>query len=179
MPFDEDGLKNWKLLPRQSFNKSELMQDSVGQRLVYALDNNKHLEIIYSSRETPLSRRTIRPIEIVCKSGLIYIVAYCFLRKEERTFRLDRILGARVIGGPDEYSSEITQKALPYNASQEPEVLGSTSNIYLPSEQSQNRRALDSGTTNNNSTARRPWIKVVVVITIILIILISYIISKQ
>ncbi|MEW6215549.1 MAG: WYL domain-containing protein [Nitrospirota bacterium] len=120
MAFDEESLEIWRRLPRQPVRWNELMQDSVGQRLVYALQNNHRLEIIYSGRETPLSRRMIRPIETVGISGFVYIRAYCFLRQDERTFRLDRILAARVIGGPADYASEMSPRALPPTAYQDP-----------------------------------------------------------
>jgi len=113
-------LEIWKSLPRQSVVLSDLIRDSVGQRVAYAMQNGCELEIIYSTRESPLGRRTIRPIEVMRISDFTYIKAHCFLRNSERTFRLDRIIAARVLGGPAEYASEMTPKALPSTAYQDP-----------------------------------------------------------
>jgi hypothetical protein len=112
MAFDDESLKSWKRLRRQSIGWNELMHDSVGQRIAYGAQNDLPLEIVYSGLKSGVNRRTIHPIEAVRISGLIYIKAYCTLRQEKRTFRLDRIVGARVLGGPPSYSTEIPHKSL-------------------------------------------------------------------
>lgn len=169
MAFDEESLEIWRRLPRQPVRWSELMQDSVGQRLVYALQNGHLLEIIYSGRETPLSRRTIRPFEAVKVSGFVYIRAYCFLRQDERTFRLDRILAARVIGGPADYSSEMPTRVLPPTACQDPPEVARLQQISrreLFPIQSRETRRLESG---HSSKSNRAWIWWLVFIGLIIL----------
>lgn len=170
MAFDEESLEVWKRLPRQPVKWNDLLQDSVGQRLVYAVQNGHRLEIIYSGRETPLSRRTIRPLEVVSVSGFVYIRAYCFLRQDERTFRLDRILAARVVGGPADYSSEMPPRALPPTAYQDPldvvRPLQQNSSRQFPPVQSREMRRLESG---YSSKSDRAWIWWLVIIGLIIL----------
>ncbi|MBB6735689.1 helix-turn-helix transcriptional regulator [Cohnella zeiphila] len=64
---------------------SELLDAAVRQRV---------LRIDYASREGE-SCRDIQPVGIYASHGLWYCPAYCFLRREIRLFRCDRIKGAR------------------------------------------------------------------------------------
>lgn len=105
MAFDEPSLEEWSNLPRSKvrWNDLEQIPDRVGRRIASAAKKGQQVEIVYSGGENPQSRRTIRPIEALNISEMIYIRAYCFFRQEERTFRLDRILSARIIDdGSDE-----------------------------------------------------------------------------
>jgi len=56
-----------------------------------ALDTQSELEILYQDGGGNLTRRRIRPTRVLSDSGRIYVVAYCHLRGEERSFRLDRM----------------------------------------------------------------------------------------
>ncbi len=56
-----------------------------------ALDAQADLEILYQDGSGNLTRRRIRPIQILMQPGTVYVVAYCHLRGEERQFRLDRM----------------------------------------------------------------------------------------
>jgi DNA polymerase III epsilon subunit-like protein len=50
------------------------------------------LKIRYISLHGEETSRIIEPIEVITNWDYIYLVAFCHLRKEKRTFRLDRIL---------------------------------------------------------------------------------------
>jgi len=56
-----------------------------------ALDTQSDLEILYRDGSGNLTRRRIRPTQILSGFGTVYVVAYCHLRGEERSFRLDRM----------------------------------------------------------------------------------------
>ena len=58
-----------------------------------ALINKERLQIKYLSPFNDLAKsRVIEPLDVVVNRSNTYIVAYCHMRKEKCTFRLDRIL---------------------------------------------------------------------------------------
>jgi len=103
MTLDEESLEFWKRLPRYPVRTQELMSNTIGQQLLVALKNGHQLEITYAGRDKPVSKRTICPLEAASVAGVIYIRAYCLLRQEERTFRLDRILNALILDERNSY----------------------------------------------------------------------------
>jgi len=63
-----------------------------------ALREKSKLEIKYlSAYKEETSTRVIEPFDISVSKANTYIHAYCHLRKERCTFRLDRILGIKVL----------------------------------------------------------------------------------
>jgi hypothetical protein len=58
----------------------------------HALKNQSDLEIVYAGTGASRTRRVITPLYPAKHSGTTYIIAYCHLRKDRRTFRLDRML---------------------------------------------------------------------------------------
>jgi len=71
------------------------------KRIKEAIKNSQWLEMIYLKPDDSKSQRVVRPLSL---SRMEYggktfegLRAYCFLRKEERTFRLDRILDLKII----------------------------------------------------------------------------------
>jgi len=62
-----------------------------------ALKRKKPLLIKYVSAAGEETMRVIEPIEIIPNRDYLYLVAQCRLRKESRTFRLDRIVEMSVI----------------------------------------------------------------------------------
>jgi predicted DNA-binding transcriptional regulator YafY len=56
-----------------------------------AIDNHKVSEIEYDSREKGISVRNIEPLAIVYKDRKRHLVAFCRLRNDFRSFRLDRL----------------------------------------------------------------------------------------
>ncbi|MCB9003640.1 MAG: WYL domain-containing protein [Ardenticatenaceae bacterium] len=61
-----------------------------------ALRNGRNLHILYITPQHGESRRTITPLYPTETNGVGYLVAYCHLRREQRTFRLDRIFSAEL-----------------------------------------------------------------------------------
>jgi DNA polymerase III epsilon subunit family exonuclease len=64
--------------------------------LVEALDKRRALFLRYCSSEGDISERTVEPLRVGSYQGIVYLVARCMLRGEQRTFRLDRILEMRL-----------------------------------------------------------------------------------
>lgn len=56
-----------------------------------AIDNCKYAIIEYDSREKGVSTREIEPMAIVYKDRKRNLVAWCSLRNDYRSFRLDRL----------------------------------------------------------------------------------------
>lgn len=63
-----------------------------------AVANGIRLKIKYASTSRrELTERQIDPKDLIEERGAEYVVGYCHLRKEERSFRLDGILDAEVV----------------------------------------------------------------------------------
>tara|TARA_B110000908_G_scaffold143938_1_gene173205 strand:- start:222 stop:641 length:420 start_codon:yes stop_codon:yes gene_type:complete len=56
-----------------------------------ALENQKIATLEYESRNFEVSKREIEPMALIYKNKKRHLVAYCHLREDYRTFRLDRI----------------------------------------------------------------------------------------
>ncbi len=61
-----------------------------------AATEGRCIEIEYDSIHSGLNTRTVEPYFIIFKDRAFYFVAYCRLRSEFRTFRLDRILSVKL-----------------------------------------------------------------------------------
>jgi len=99
----------WEVLQQRGIASVDqlFMQENAGSRmqrtipgatvhplLAEAIKLRKKLLVRYLSRSGSESERIITPLEIINNSGS-YLVAYCELRKEKRTFRLDRIVAIK------------------------------------------------------------------------------------
>lgn len=66
-----------------------------------AIKQNKNIKIVYLKKTDEKTRRIIKPIEtgkmIYMEKSFTGLRAYCLKRKEERTFRIDRILEINVL----------------------------------------------------------------------------------
>lgn len=60
-------------------------------RIEKAISSSTRLRIKYESISSGLTERTVDPYFIVFRGHAFYFVAYCHLRKEVRTFRIDRV----------------------------------------------------------------------------------------
>lgn len=56
-----------------------------------AIDNARMATLEYEARENGISKRDIEPMALIYKNRKRHLVAYCHLRDDYRTFRLDRI----------------------------------------------------------------------------------------
>ena len=61
-----------------------------------AIYSGKRIEITYVDKDGEKTTRWITPIQVIGLQDYIYLRAYCHLREDERTFRLDRIVEVRV-----------------------------------------------------------------------------------
>lgn len=95
---DEAALAEAVTVYRMSHWKEE-----VGQlpdqyiRIGQAIEQNRKLEICYSSGGKPPQWRTIKPLLVHRQGWKLYLNAYCETAGAERTFRLDRIESHRLI----------------------------------------------------------------------------------
>jgi len=62
-----------------------------------ALSHSLSLEIHYVTPAQAVSIRRVDPIAVVPNRNALYLRAYCHLRQDERTFRLDRITEMRIV----------------------------------------------------------------------------------
>ena len=73
-------------------------------------------EIAYTNRYSAKTRRIIRVVETITVKRVettVYIRGFCYLRNEERTFREDRILAAKLIARQEAAEEVFTGKPLP------------------------------------------------------------------
>lgn len=61
-----------------------------------AIYSNKPMFIRYVNGEGEVTERWITPKQVMGLSDYVYLKAYCHLRKDERNFRLDRIIEVKV-----------------------------------------------------------------------------------
>jgi DNA polymerase III epsilon subunit family exonuclease len=90
--------KNFVELFSLNFNLLEEMGNQKRAEIQEAIDLGLKLKIKYLSRNNPeVSERKIIPKEIKQENKHSYLVGFCCLRNEERTFRIDSILSLEVI----------------------------------------------------------------------------------
>ena len=109
--FSLDQQKSYKdYLAMVSFEFTEKMQvtesaNNILEKLVSAIKNKTRIVFVYQSlyllqeREqasTP-TRRTADPLHLRYAFGVWYLIAYCHLRKEQRTFSLSRITELEIL----------------------------------------------------------------------------------
>ncbi len=61
---------------------------SVRIQLVNSMKYNESLDMIYMANDGQISKRRIRVLQV----GEVSFRAYCFLRKSNRTFKIDNVL---------------------------------------------------------------------------------------
>ena len=65
-----------------------------------AIKRKKKVKITYLSAHDRGSARVIEPLEVAGMGDYLYLLAFCHLRQEKRTFRLDRILNLQIVEDP-------------------------------------------------------------------------------
>lgn len=70
---------------------------TIEQLIKRAIEDGLTLEIEYAKNNYEKSSRVISDIKINQEYGIGYISAYCHMREEERTFKMSRIVDARII----------------------------------------------------------------------------------
>jgi predicted DNA-binding transcriptional regulator YafY len=88
--YNDDELMDWSKAPRQSIRESS---NHVIRSILAAKKNSAPMDIRYMGGSAPGEMRRITPVDIFTVKGYsdIYVSAYCHVRNEERTFRLDRL----------------------------------------------------------------------------------------
>lgn len=67
------------------------------EKIGKAFHEKKKLQIKYQANNGEITTRIISPKEIVEKKGIYYIEAFCYLRNEERIFRISRIKNVKIM----------------------------------------------------------------------------------
>ncbi|MDD5870995.1 MAG: hypothetical protein PUC77_05865 [Bacteroidales bacterium] len=62
-----------------------------------AIDDCLSLEIVYAKNSRETSTRVISDVSENKEYGLGYISAYCHMREEQRTFKISKIVDARIV----------------------------------------------------------------------------------
>lgn len=83
---------------------------TIEQIIKRAIEDKLTLEIDYAKNSHEKSSRVISDVSISSEYGVGYISAYCHMREEQRTFKISRIVDARIVSN----SSKRTAKQL-YN----------------------------------------------------------------
>ena len=81
--------------PRSSLHQKKTV--SLPPLLEEALKSKKNIQLSYLSGAGEESRRVVIPIKIINRHDYLYLEAFCQLRNEKRTFRLDRITKMKLI----------------------------------------------------------------------------------
>lgn len=87
MAYGDYGKRNNTAAQRKQMHYSPNLISTVNN----AIDNSVLCELEYDSREKGITKRIIEPMAIVYKDRKRNLVAWCRLREDYRSFRLDRI----------------------------------------------------------------------------------------
>lgn len=98
-------LYHWHRTQKNHVDQNSISHSEVGKNLGQAVNKKIKVEIVYSGGTEAPSRRIIEPHSLYERQGSIYVESYCHLRKEYRTFKIDRIESIKVINSPQEKAS--------------------------------------------------------------------------
>jgi predicted DNA-binding transcriptional regulator YafY len=79
--------------------------------LTEAIHHQQRVDLAYRSYESTITQRKVEPYGITGWRGHWYMVGYCHLRQDYRTFRLDRIQQAEVLAETFERDAEFDYRA--------------------------------------------------------------------
>ncbi|MBD5415917.1 MAG: WYL domain-containing protein [Bacteroides sp.] len=74
---------------------------TIEQIIKRAIEDGLTLEIDYAKNSLEKSSRVISNIKISQEYGVGYISAFCHMKREERTFKISRIVDARIVPNPN------------------------------------------------------------------------------
>ena len=82
--------------PAEGFDRIEGQYNAIKE----AMDNKHEIEIVYKTMKSPQNetKRIIAPYGLFFHEGLWYVLGYCHLRRDIRTFALDCIRSYRITG---------------------------------------------------------------------------------
>ncbi|MEO8288888.1 MAG: exonuclease domain-containing protein [Chloroflexota bacterium] len=94
-------LSGWKMAPplmEWDGTQSYCPIQGLPPLMEQAVRAHSPLRIRYAGSDGRESERVVHPLKITLREQATYLVAYCHLKHEERTFRLDRIVELRIEG---------------------------------------------------------------------------------
>lgn len=65
---------------------------SLPSTIAAALDNGGRVQMRYRDARGRETDRLVRPLRVSERGGVLYLIAHCYRRGEQRTFRLDRVV---------------------------------------------------------------------------------------
>lgn len=71
--------------------------DSIRLAVIHAIQENKKIQIIYVDYNKQQTKRIIKPIRIISRHSSYILEAFCYLRKENREFRMINIKQADIL----------------------------------------------------------------------------------
>lgn len=101
-----------------NFLRPDDLQDQPIDLSIYlnAISRNEVIEIAYISIDRDqISNRQVLPLGLYVDRGQTYLKTFCLLSNADRTFRLDRIIDAKIIGKSD--TTHISEGASNYSGS--------------------------------------------------------------
>lgn len=97
----EKGITDFADFSRLFASNSAILEDNVSLRIsqvAKAINLKSHLKIKYlSTKDAGISFREVIPKEIRQDGKNKYLVGFCCLKKEERTFKIDNILELKIV----------------------------------------------------------------------------------
>lgn len=88
--------------PRNRVNENSYLAGEVENKMAQAIRQKLKVEIEYIDENKTRTNRIIEPYKLFEQYGNNYVASYCYLRKEYRGFRIDRIKSISVLGVPRE-----------------------------------------------------------------------------
>lgn len=104
VPTSNNQRKRWDFEPKEI--SKTIHSDPVLEMIKKAIDSKEILNIKYRASNGFLSNRNIKPIKIMEWGRQYYLRAFCLLRNEERTFKINRI---QKIGGKELVTKKETE----------------------------------------------------------------------
>ena len=98
--FQEKGvstLEDLLALQGGSIHLPKPMEIILPPQLEEAIASHKSIQLRYLDSQGHQSKRKVEPIDVTVSNEIIYLVAHCHLRNDQRTFRLDRIIEMEII----------------------------------------------------------------------------------
>ncbi|MBT8764421.1 WYL domain-containing protein [Desulfohalobiaceae bacterium Ax17] len=83
------------------------IQPEILKTIIEAFHLRRRMEIIYSKPDGSISKRIIEPLRFINYQGRWYVLGFCHLRQEPRTFLVARIRGASVLKTKSRPENEI------------------------------------------------------------------------
>lgn len=170
---NQSSSKNTK---KKKKNQTSSFDDLI-KILEYAINTQSQVKIKYINRAERVSERIILPFEIeygLYEEDKIYLIAYCFKREKEITFRLDRILSAQRIKDSEKNSykqKRNSQKTEEHHTNNKNKTDNTDKTDNANKTDKTNNKDNTNKTDNTDKKAKNKNIKIFILVIIFLIIL--------